>query len=141
MSHTIYHVPGVKVGCTTEFENRKSWYLNDNKWGPDTQFEIIEVLEGFDDQLAGDREWDWADSFGYKRGQHYTHAKKMRKSGSKKGGEIGGKRVLKLGKMQQTRCSMGGIASCALKRVCFTCNNTFTGPIYFRHIKKCKGVL
>lgn len=80
MTHIIYHIPDVKVGCTNDFERRKSEYPEG------TQFEIIEVLEGFTDKEAGDREWDWADHYSYPRGTHYTHTKMMNEKGAIKGG-------------------------------------------------------
>jgi hypothetical protein len=63
--HTIYHIPGVKVGCTVDFNNRKKDYKED------TVFETLEVIE-CTDQFAGDREWYWADALGYERGPHYA---------------------------------------------------------------------
>jgi hypothetical protein len=63
--HTIYHIPGVKVGCTVNFECRKKEY----KEG--TVFYILEVIE-CTAQVAGDREWYWADRLGYERGRHYA---------------------------------------------------------------------
>ena len=66
MTHTIYHIPGRKVGCTIEFEKRKKAYSTD------TVFEVLEVLHDSDHQTAGDCEWKWADHFGYKRGLHYA---------------------------------------------------------------------
>lgn len=68
MAHTIYHIQGRKVGCTNNFERRKSQYPEG------TEFEIIEILENKSDQEAGDREWFWADHFGYNRGEHYVSA-------------------------------------------------------------------
>jgi hypothetical protein len=64
--YTIYHVVGVKVGCTSVFERRKKQYSED------TVFEILEELDNCTDQFAGDREWWWADKFGYERGPHYA---------------------------------------------------------------------
>lgn len=86
-THTIYHIPGVKVGCTINFVARKTQYPEG------TNIEIIEVLEEFDDELAGDREWDWADHYGYSRGGHYkntwnhTLTVEMRSAAGKKGAE------------------------------------------------------
>lgn len=65
-SYWIYHIPGRKVGCTDNVERRKRGYPIG------TKFEILEELYGVTNQEAGDREWWWADQFGYKRGAHYT---------------------------------------------------------------------
>jgi hypothetical protein len=65
--YIIYHIPGVKVGCTVNFEARKIQY------DEGTVFEVLEELdESVGDKLAGDREWYWADHFGYHRGRHYS---------------------------------------------------------------------
>jgi hypothetical protein len=110
VSHTIYHIPGVKVGCTNDFVRRKSDYPGG------TVFEIIEILEDFSDELAGDREFEWADYFGYTKGWHYkdtlaTRTKEQRQLDKIKadetkrtngtisnGGKEGAKRQWELGK-------------------------------------------
>jgi hypothetical protein len=63
--HTIYHIPGVKVGCTVDFKKRKTQYE------PGTVFEVLENIE-CTALVAGDREWYWADKFGYPKGPHYS---------------------------------------------------------------------
>jgi hypothetical protein len=68
ITHIIYHLPGIKVGCTQSLGDRKRYY-------PRHQIRMLKVLEELhehSDQQAGDREWEWADHFGYKRGPHYT---------------------------------------------------------------------
>lgn len=67
--YTIYHIPGVKVGCTTGFEKRRAQYPKD------TVFEILETWPlSVGDQFAGDCEWWYADLYGYKRGRHYARS-------------------------------------------------------------------
>ena len=70
ISHVIYHIPGRKVGCTRDIKLRKGWYKVKEGAVPDII--IVEELHDATDQEAGDREWHWADHFGYKRGIHYT---------------------------------------------------------------------
>jgi general stress protein YciG len=72
ITHTIYHIPGVKVGCTRNFKVRMDFYRL--RYGKDyiSKVEILEELLGKTDQEVGDREWFWADSFGYRRGAHYS---------------------------------------------------------------------
>ena len=70
ITHVIYHISGRKVGCTKSIEQRKQLYLRDNGAIPD--IEVLEELHDKTDQEAGDREWWWADHFGYKRENHYT---------------------------------------------------------------------
>ena len=60
VSHTIYHIPGRKVGCTQSLERRKQQYLAEE--GRIPQIEILEELSDKTDQEAGDIEWQWADA-------------------------------------------------------------------------------
>jgi hypothetical protein len=89
--YTIYHVIGKKVGCTVNFEKRKTQY-------PDgTQVEILEELDSsVGDQIAGDREHYWADHFGYKKYSHYSKSNwnlrqtmEQKSQAGKKAGELG----------------------------------------------------
>jgi hypothetical protein len=66
-TYTIYHIPGKKVGCTVNFKRRKSEYPKG------TQFEILEELHN--EKEAADREWYWADHFGYKKGFYYSESR------------------------------------------------------------------
>ena len=66
ITHIIYHIPGRKVGCTRDFVGRKKWYSKG------VVLEVLEELHNATDQEAGDREWFWAEKFGYKKGVHYT---------------------------------------------------------------------
>lgn len=66
MNYTIYHVPGQKVGCTSDFDRRKREY-----WREGLEPVVIETLE-CSAKEAGDREWHWAEFYGYRKGQHYT---------------------------------------------------------------------
>lgn len=70
ITHYIYHIEGRKVGCTKNLESRKKLYLEDE--GDIPALIILEELEDATDIEAGDREWYWADKFGYRRGVHYT---------------------------------------------------------------------
>jgi hypothetical protein len=63
--HIIYHIPGVKVGCTVNLKMRKTQYPEG------TVIEILEIIK-CTTQVAGDREWEWADKLGYERGLHYA---------------------------------------------------------------------
>ena len=72
--HYIYHIPGVKVGVTTNIKHRR--YLYRRNQGKNYDLEILEALAGKSDKEVGDREWEWADNLGYPRGTHYSHVKK-----------------------------------------------------------------
>ena len=59
----IYHIPGVKIGCTNDLEKR----MRDQGF---TEWEILETHE--DGWLAGDREWELQDEYGFERDKsHY----------------------------------------------------------------------
>lgn len=76
-THTIYHIPGKKVGATKDFERRKSEYP------VGTEFEILmDDLDGLTPKQVGDWEWWWADYLGYERGRYYGS---IINSGSKPG--------------------------------------------------------
>ena len=65
--YIIYHIPGEKVGCTTNLDSRKRGYWDGS------EFEILDLVS--DDcgpEFAGDVEHAWADYFGYRRGPHYS---------------------------------------------------------------------
>jgi hypothetical protein len=64
---TIYHCPDIpKVGCTNNLSRRHGQYPEG------TKLEVLEILENVSEEEAGDKEWFWADHFGYERGMHYT---------------------------------------------------------------------
>jgi hypothetical protein len=68
--YTIYHVVGVKVGCTCNFDRRR--VQNQERYGSDTVIEILDIVsESCGPDFAGDVEWAWADWFGY-QGQTIT---------------------------------------------------------------------
>jgi hypothetical protein len=64
----IYHLPGRKVGCTSNPQQRFLTYRSEGYQG---EIIILEKLRCSAHQ-AGDREWAWANHFGYKRGWHYS---------------------------------------------------------------------
>ena len=66
MMHTIYHIPGIKVGCTVDFR------LRAKKYPKGTEFEIIGDFYGLTHEQAGDIEFLFADIYGYKKGFHYA---------------------------------------------------------------------
>jgi hypothetical protein len=107
--YVIYHVPGVKCGCTIDFPNRCH-----QQGLTDGEFEILDLVsKSCGSKFAGDVEWAWSKWFGYQRGWHYsgsyalfsnedrsyagkiggTKTGRLKKSGwqSGKAGKIGGK--------------------------------------------------
>ncbi len=103
ITYYIYHVPGKKVGATKNIEKRQ--HSNFKKYT--LEGDVIETLEGPDTEwfweIVGNREWDWADHFGYERGTHYTL---MRKHAST-GGKIGGRKNVESGQLASV-ASKGG---------------------------------
>lgn len=82
--HYIYHIPGVKIGCTKDIATRM------RKQG----FSDWEILEQHvDPQVAGDREWELQDQYGFPRDAvHYTQLLEM----SVKGGEASKNHLINL---------------------------------------------
>lgn len=72
MEHIIYHVIGIKVGCTIHIAGRLAYYRRKGI----KVIRILEKLHNKTDQEAGDIEWQWADRFGYRRGQHFAVSRK-----------------------------------------------------------------
>ena len=66
--YIIYHIPGKKVGCTANLTQR---YASNTQISMES-IEILETVTGTSEQ-AGDREWEWADRFGYPRHTHYKY--------------------------------------------------------------------
>jgi len=68
---TIYHILGIRVGCTNCFELRCK--QNKKKYGDHIVIEVLDTWPiSVGCKFAGDREWEWADCFNYKRGKHYS---------------------------------------------------------------------
>lgn len=68
--YMIYHVKGIKVGCTKNFEAR--CLQNKAMYGDDIEIEILEILEDeIGDSVAGDVELGWSISLGYRKQTHY----------------------------------------------------------------------
>jgi hypothetical protein len=96
--YTIYHVVGVKVGCTCNFDRRR--VQNQERYGSDTVIEILDIVsESCGPDFAGDVEWAWADWFGYPRTNHYTQrwdstlTKEELSEYGKRGGRVQGQRM------------------------------------------------
>lgn len=84
--HVIYHIVGRKVGCSQNIERRMKTY--EEKEGERPIYEVLEELNGVSNQEAGDREWWWADKFGYKRGVHYAVIRTAAIERSRRGTEL-----------------------------------------------------
>jgi len=161
-NYYIYHVPGIKIGATKEWNKRSRYNLDRYEIEPI----ILETMEGPDDidfwQVVGDREWELADSYGYDRGTHYkvirikaskhdwcdTARQTAKDNGSQsKAGLVGGSKNNELSKIEGTKSykarkkyqSSGGKALAKLERTCPHCSKTGKGVVMGRwHFDNCK---
>lgn len=77
---TLYHVVGIKVGCSKEYDAR--CLQNRMTYGFDVEIVILEEFFG-DEKGATLREEYWAKSFGYKVGNGYRNAIEARRIAGK----------------------------------------------------------
>jgi hypothetical protein len=99
IAYYIYHLTGVKVGCTINIDGRGSVLREDSRY--DNSLQILEtIVREFDDeiswQLAGDHEREWQTKLGYSHDPiHYAQSRKdliiAAGKGGRAGGHIGGK--------------------------------------------------
>lgn len=81
LTHTIYHIPGKKVGCTNNLKCRMTQYPEG------TEFVKIMDLNDFSDKDAGQVEHWWQKLYGYRVDTvPYEKAIKNRLAGGKIGG-------------------------------------------------------
>lgn len=66
----FYHIPGKKVGCTVNFEQRSYQY---RRRGYDGAIELIEIKEFVSDDEAGNYEQELAANFGFSKSTHYRN--------------------------------------------------------------------
>jgi hypothetical protein len=101
----VYHVVGVKVGCTQRGVETRC--REQHLW----EGYVVEVLEvipaSFGRQFAGDREWWWADYYGYERGLHYATLSREQRV---RGGRTSGRQNVDLGRMPEL-ARIGGVAA------------------------------
>jgi len=123
----IYHIPGKKIGCTSDLEKR----MSDQGF---TEWEILETYE--DGWVAGDRERELQKEYGYPvDAQHYMSVIENRKKGSIKGGINRSKKDHGTfgGYVSAQGASNGGKKVSSIERTCPHCSITIKGPVYFVH--------
>ena len=139
----IYHVPGVKVGCTTQPSKR----VKDQGY---SEYQILEAHE--DIYKASEREREIQKQMGYHVDKHpYYHSKQNRRPWSKedmsKGGKTSGNNAVKSGQLASIRSKensskggkVGGKIISSIPRTCPYCNITSNGIGYTRwHGENCK---
>jgi hypothetical protein len=134
MTYYIYHIPGVKIGCSIEPRPRikRQGYSN---------FEILE--EHTDIYVASNREKELQKQFGYQTDDTlywmtikiatFESSSKGGKTGGKIGGSIGGKHTSPNGG------KVGGKTTCGRVYTC-DCGRVIKGISYFVHLKTCKKI-
>ena len=133
---TIYHIPGVKIGCTSVLELR----MEQQGF---TEWEILE--EHTDGWLAGDRELELQKEYGYPVDKsHYMISVQNRippKEACVKGGITQGSINARNGHMiriQQGNWQLGAAATNSIRKSCDICGYTSTPAGIYHHKKKCK---
>jgi hypothetical protein len=81
----IYHVVGVKVGCSKDFARRCA--ENRSQYGVGIEIEVLDEFEGDDDE-ATRREAEHARRLGYDPGTPYSSAMHARREAGRRGGIV-----------------------------------------------------
>ena len=148
-TYFIYHILGIKIGCTSNIKTRN--WQNKKKYGTNIEITILETYH--DPQVAGDREWELADEYGYPKGQHYMHisqqgvnlSKEAQSIGGQIGGVISGRGNVESGHLKSI-APLGGVAvqyknsrKAQVRVVCQYCNKEVNKLNYGRwHGDNCK---
>jgi len=125
----IYHVPGWKVGATTNYKKREKYNFSKYTVEPYIidELELPDTTETW--QIVGDLEFEYADEFGYDRGTHYAEIRK-RKRLTRADCIVGGRVAGKLG--GNPAC---GIATSKIKVKCPYCDKVSTPGGIGIHVK------
>ena len=98
--HKIYHIPGIKIGCSTEPTKRVKVQ----------GFSNYEIIEEHDDiYIASDREQELQKQYGYKVDEcpywksYQSSVRRQTKEGRIKGGKTAGKMMVETGKLDLAR--------------------------------------
>ena len=146
MIYSIYHIPGIKIGCsdTPKARIRKQGY---------TEYTILETHD--DIYVASAREFELQKQYGYKvdNTPYWKTIKMPTKESRSKGGKISGKingkiasakcKLLGLGIFNPENSGKGGKISGKIVQsiihICQHCNTEMKGSNYFRwHGDNCK---
>jgi hypothetical protein len=141
-TYYVYHIQGIKIGCTTELENR----MNTQGF---SSWEILWQAEGDWDfgWTAGDKELELQKQYGYKVDTtHYQQSREARREGGKISGKIGGKMTGAKNLTKEARREggkiggkIGGKKVQSIERICPHCSTPMKGSTYFRwHGDHCK---
>jgi len=122
MTYYIYHIPGVKIGCTSQLKTR----LKKQRF---TEWEILETHT--DIMVASAREIELQKEYGYTV-DTIPYWKSIENSGFTKGHNHGRSNIV-------VDASKGGIASTSEIKQCPYCTISMKQPIVYRwHFDNCK---
>ena len=134
--YTIYHIEGVKIGCSVNPKAR----VKAQGYGA---FQVLEVHN--DIQVASKREIELQIEYGYGRDNKSPYTKSATFGtfeGCSKGGKINGKKNVETGHLAFIRrvgCKIGGKTTGSIERTCPWCFRTIKGSTYYRwHGDRCK---
>ena len=126
--YTIYHIEGVKIGCSKNPKRRV-------KGQGYSAFQVLEVHEDID--VASKREIELQIEYGYGRDCTVPYNKTIKIPTSK-----GGINSVNLNNKNNHFSKLGKISgpiSCAIERTCPWCFRIIKGPNYFKwHGDRCK---
>lgn len=134
-TYKIYHIPGVKIGCTT---------LTIEKRAEQQGYTDVELLETHTDiDIASNREKELQKQYNYKVDRMpYWASIENRPKWKIEHSSKGGKTNVKTGKvsdMGKIGGKIGGPIAFSIERTCEYCNKTMKGQIFFRfHGERCK---
>ena len=144
--YKIYHIPGVKWGCTKQKLQRRLWQQKAKL------SDVTDVIEENDLDKAADMERDFniRDGYGWNDSRDYRNIIKRRKcswtdNDRLKGSIKGGKSAVETGQLKSV-CSMGGKVGGKIagklqsqkEYICPVCKKKGRGNRFVSHIKKCK---
>jgi len=141
-TYTIYHILGVKIGCTVDFEKR----MKDQSF---TNWEILWQEEGDYEfgWIAGEKEQELQKQYGYKVDDvNYQQSRENRfknynlGSNRRDSGHDAHTIILNKDQVHQSNAGRnGGKKTQSIEYTCCHCNKAFKGTNYFRwHGDKCK---
>jgi hypothetical protein len=129
----IYHIPGVKIGVSSEPTKRVA---NQGY----TDFEILE--QHTDIEMASDREIELQIQYFGKRDNRARYVQSI--EARRHAGKIGGLWAVESGQLASIRSKAGKNGSKiinSIERTCPHCNTNIKGPSYFRyHGDRCKNI-
>lgn len=130
--HYIYHAPGIKIGCTSNYPQRCI----------EQGFTVYELLETHEDGwFAGDRERELQKQYNYPIDDvHYMISRQNRRKWTMEDTRKGIASLQRSGKAKKAQ-SLGGINATKKYETCPHCNKPYKVPAVYRwHFDNCKHI-